>query len=230
MRLSGLGPGPSLFIQRQGQNNGQVDELERNQKNEMHPNEDKNDQTTEAASEATQGETSRLKDPMDDPDVRAEVMDLQTIEDKVIAHEQAHMAAGGEFTGGASYGYSMGPDGKRYITSGEVSISVPSTGEPEDLLHAMDRVRAAALAPADPSSQDQSVAARATSRMASLRTEIARQKAAEIYGGGKTKENGGPEKVAEKADPGNPNSDSVGQPEGSRAQSPEERQHLNIVI
>tara|TARA_Y100000588_G_scaffold275624_1_gene291894 strand:- start:228 stop:827 length:600 start_codon:yes stop_codon:yes gene_type:complete len=169
MRLSGLGPSPSLFIQRRGQNNGQVSDVNKNQENPVE-NEDLN---TDA---------NTKEDPLEDSKVRAQVAELQQVEDKVIAHEQAHMAAGGEFTGGASYGYTVGPDGKRYITSGEVSISIPSGGNPESTLHALERVKAAALAPSDPSGQDQKVAASASAKMMSIRSEIAKQKASEAYG------------------------------------------------
>lgn len=186
MRLSGLGPGPSLFISNSRQNTGQVNEENNIEKNIIQaPNGlegQKNQEHNQDPTIESKGKGAELADPLDDPEVRAQVMELQTVEDKVIAHERAHQAAGGEFTGAASYGYTMGPDGKRYITSGEVSISVPSSGEPEEQLRAMERVRAAALAPADPSGQDQSVAGRATAKMAKIRTEIAKQKATDAYG------------------------------------------------
>ena len=223
MRLSGLGPGPSLFISNSRQNTGQVNEennIEQTkiidgQKSQPHDAETKDNQV---------GQT----DPLDDPEVRAEVMELQTIEDKVIAHERAHQAAGGEFTGAASYGYTMGPDGKRYVTSGEVSISVPSSGEPEDQLRAMERVRAAALAPADPSGQDQSVAGRATAKMSKIRTEIARQKATDAYGtedkatfkdNFKDKKDGNIGEIKEDLDPESPFNKTIG-----------DRMHLNLTI
>jgi len=169
MRLNGLGPSPSLFIQRHGQNNGQVNDTETHEVN--HTQENKQVESSNS-----------LDSPLEDPQVRAQVMELQIIEDKVIAHEQAHKAAGGEFTGAATYGYTVGPDGKRYITSGEVSISVPASDDPEQSLRALERVKAAALAPANPSGQDQSVAASASAKMMRLRSEIARQKAGEAYG------------------------------------------------
>ncbi|WP_430885901.1 putative metalloprotease CJM1_0395 family protein [Fusibacter sp. JL216-2] len=186
MRLSGLGPGPSLFISNSRQNSGQVNEDNNIENNNIEGSNglkgQKNQETNQDPTIESKGQGAELADPLDDPEVRAQVMELQTVEDKVIAHERAHQAAGGEFTGAASYGYTMGPDGKRYITSGEVSISVPSSGEPEEQLRAMERVRAAALAPADPSGQDQSVAGRATAKMAKIRTDIARQKATDAYG------------------------------------------------
>lgn len=178
MRLSGLGPSPSLFNQRRGQTNGQVNETDyNNNRDEANVN-----GLNETPNEEVNPATGKTEDPLEDPKVRAEIAELQLIEDKVIAHEQAHMAAGGEFTGGASYGYTVGPNGKRYITSGEVSISIPGGDDPESTLHALERVKAAALAPANPSGQDQRVAASASAKMMSLRTEIAKQKASEAYG------------------------------------------------
>ncbi len=204
MRLSGLGPSPSLFIQKQRQNHGQVDDLEEKSNNRV---EQENKNSIKSSGEGLVDGSTQSKKPLDDPNVRAQVMELQTIEDKVIAHEQAHQAAGGEFTGGASYGYTTGPDGKRYITSGEVSISIPSTGDPEELYHVMERVRAAALAPADPSGQDQSVAASATARMASLRSDISKQKATQAYGDSQNKSE-----------------------DTQRDQTQKERQHVDVVI
>jgi hypothetical protein len=118
---------------------------------------------------------------LEDPEVRSEIMSLQNAEDKVIAHENAHKSVGGEFAGAASYGYTTGPDGKRYISSGEVSISVPATGEPEALISALERVKQAAMAPAEPSPQDQRVAASASAKIGNLRADIAKQKAMEAY-------------------------------------------------
>lgn len=82
---------------------------------------------------------------------------------EVVAHEQAHQAVGGRFAGSASYQYETGPDGGRYAVSGEVPIRLPSSdAEPNEKLQQADQVIRAALAPAEPSAQDRSVAARAT--------------------------------------------------------------------
>jgi hypothetical protein len=82
---------------------------------------------------------------------------------EVVAHEQAHQAVGGRFAGSASYQYETGPDGGRYAVAGEVPIRLPSAdAEPSEKLQQADQVIRAALAPAEPSAQDRSVAARAT--------------------------------------------------------------------
>ena len=96
---------------------------------------------------------------------------------KVIAHEQAHTSVGGGLTSGASYSYTRGPDGKTYISGGEVSIDTSGAKTPEETIEKMARVRAAALAPADPSPQDRAVASRATVTEAAARLEVARETA-----------------------------------------------------
>ena len=59
------------------------------------------------------------------------VRELQRIEREVVAHEAAHQAAGGALAGAVSYSYTRGPDGRNYITGGEVPIHVPSSSNPE---------------------------------------------------------------------------------------------------
>lgn len=101
-----------------------------------------------------------------------QVQELQMIEREVIAHEQAHMSAGGQYAGNATYSYTEGPDGKRYITGGEVSINAPAGKDAEETARIMAQVKRAALAPANPSSQDIKVASRAAAvEQAALREQ-----------------------------------------------------------
>ena len=93
--------------------------------------------------------------------VQSEVARLKITEQRIRAHEAAHMSAGGAFAGGVTYVYSKGPDGKMYITGGEVPIQAPEGKTPEETIKNMEVVRRAALAPADPSAQDLAVAAAA---------------------------------------------------------------------
>lgn len=111
-----------------------------------------------------------------DAKIAAEVSQLVIIEKKVIAHEQAHKSVGGEFTGAMSYSYTNGPDGKRYITGGEVSISIPSTDDKAQMIRMLERVKNAALAPADPSGQDLKVAASASAKQMAVRADLAKEK------------------------------------------------------
>ncbi|MDR0701249.1 MAG: hypothetical protein LBF61_02385 [Azoarcus sp.] len=102
------------------------------------------------------------------------VEELKATDRAVRAHEAAHMAAGGSLiTSGASYSYETGPDGQRYAVAGEVGISTSKGRTPEETLIRAERIRAAALAPADPSPQDRAVAAAATQMATEAHAEIA---------------------------------------------------------
>ena len=100
---------------------------------------------------------------------------LKARDREVRAHEMAHLAAaGGLATSGASFTYQRGPDGVSYATAGEVKIDVSRGDTPEDTLRRAQIIRAAALAPAEPSGQDRLVAAKATQMEAEARAELAR--------------------------------------------------------
>jgi len=93
-----------------------------------------------------------------------QIQKLKSRDLEVKAHEQAHLSAAGSLAmGGASFTYQTGPNGVRYAVGGEVSISTSSVdGDPAATLRKADAIRRAALAPANPSSQDQVVAGKAT--------------------------------------------------------------------
>ncbi len=93
------------------------------------------------------------------------------------AHESAHQAVGGQYAGSVSYTYQRGPDGAQYAVGGEVSIDVaPVQGDPQATIEKMRVVRAAALAPAEPSGQDRAVAAQAMQLMLQAQAELATEK------------------------------------------------------
>lgn len=107
-----------------------------------------------------------------------EIRDLAARDREVRSHEQAHAAAGGALAGSPSYSYVRGPDGRNYVTGGEVSIdSSPVPGDPQATLAKMEQVRRAALAPAEPSAQDLKVAAQAQAQAAQARGELAKMQA-----------------------------------------------------
>ena len=106
----------------------------------------------------------------------AEIARLKRRDREVRAHEQAHQAAAGQYAGAPSFTYQRGPDGKNYAIGGEVSIDTSAIpGDPEATLRKAQQLQRAALAPAEPSSQDQSVAAEAASMAIKARIELARQ-------------------------------------------------------
>ncbi len=105
------------------------------------------------------------------------IRQLERRDKEVRAHEQAHIAAGGQYVrSGASYQYETGPDGKRYAVGGEVSIDTSEERDPRATIRKMETVRRAALAPAHPSSKDRAVAAEAQIKAAKAAAEIAAMK------------------------------------------------------
>ena len=107
------------------------------------------------------------------PDEKKQVTELKKRDREVKAHEAAHMAAGGGYVrGGATYSYQSGPDGKRYAVGGEVAIDTSPEDDPNATIRKMQTVRSAALAPANPSGQDRSVAAAASAQEAKARQEL----------------------------------------------------------
>lgn len=107
---------------------------------------------------------------------QAEVDRLRDRDVEVRAHEQAHAARGGHHAGAPQYEYEMGPDGQRYAVGGKVSIDTAAVqGDPEATLRKMETVRAAANAPAEPSSQDRAVAAEAARTEQKARAELAEE-------------------------------------------------------
>ena len=108
---------------------------------------------------------------------KSQVAELKARDREVKAHEAAHKSAGGAFVrGGISLSYQRGPDGTNYAVGGEVSIDTSAVpNNPEATLRKAETIRAAALAPADPSSQDVSVAAQATQMAAQARAAILKE-------------------------------------------------------
>ena len=112
------------------------------------------------------------------------VRQLEQTDRKVRAHEQAHLSVGADLVrGGATYGYEVGPDNKRYAVSGEVSIDASPGRTPEETIPKAQHIRATALAPADPSAQDRRVAAAASQMEIDARMELAQQRSDEIQTG-----------------------------------------------
>ena len=104
---------------------------------------------------------------------------LSATDRQVRTHELAHMAAGAGLTGGASFTYQVGPDNQRYAVGGEVSVDTSPAGDPAATIAKAQQIRAAALAPADPSPQDQKVAAMAAQMASAARVQLAAQERAE---------------------------------------------------
>lgn len=105
-----------------------------------------------------------------------QLQQLQQTDRAVRAHEQAHISAsGGLAQGAAQFSYQRGSDGKLYATGGEVRIDTSPGRTPEETISRARQIRAAAMAPSDPSPQDRAVAAKAAAMELEARRQLAQQ-------------------------------------------------------
>ncbi|WP_420413337.1 putative metalloprotease CJM1_0395 family protein [Roseibium sp.] len=111
-----------------------------------------------------------------------QVQELKQRDREVRAHEQAHARVGGAYASAPSYTFQQGPDGKRYAVGGEVQIDTAKERTPEATIRKMRVVISAALAPAEPSGQDLSVAQQARSQLSEAQAELRQQKLEELKG------------------------------------------------
>lgn len=102
------------------------------------------------------------------------IQQLKARDLEVRAHEAAHIAAGaGLVKGGASFSFEIGPDGIQYAIGGEVNIDTSKVaGNPHATIEKAQRIQAAALAPASPSSQDRAVASQAAQMAVEAKAEL----------------------------------------------------------
>lgn len=102
-----------------------------------------------------------------------QLQSLKARDREVRAHEAAHQSVGGQHSGAASYSYERGPDGAQYAVGGEVPIDIAAVANnPQATIDKMRVVQAAALAPAEPSSQDRQVAAKAMQIMLQAQVDL----------------------------------------------------------
>ncbi len=156
----------------------------------------KEQQEQRSGARGASGDTLRLS-----PEAEKAVQKLQQRDREVRAHEQAHIAAGGQHAGGASFTYQNGPDGRQYAIGGSVPIDTsPVPDDPEATEEKARTVRRAALAPANPSAADQAIAAKATAMETKARTDKMKEDAeGEDGGDGDAKSVGGLGEGAEEA-------------------------------
>lgn len=124
-----------------------------------------------------EGSTEATREALKDPTsaLFKELQELKKRDREVRTHEQAHLVAAGQYArGGPFYDFKRGPDGQRYAVSGHVNIDTSEVaGDPEATLRKAEVIRRAALAPAEPSTQDRRVAAKASSMAVEARQELA---------------------------------------------------------
>ena len=139
--------------------------------------------TSKRPEEAVDGEKGKDADGLT-PEQEEQVKELSDRDREVRAHEQAHLAAAGPHArGGPTYTFQTGPDGRNYAIGGEVQIDTsPVDGDPEATIQKAQIVRAAALAPAEPSAQDRRVAAAATKMEQAAAAELKAQRTAAFKG------------------------------------------------
>ena len=108
--------------------------------------------------------------------------ELQARDQEVRQLEQAHQVVGGQYTGAANYTLERGPDGQLYAVDGEVPIDTsPIPDDPRATIDKMRIVRAAALAPAEPSPRDMQVALEATREMLSAQADLRAERQEEVF-------------------------------------------------
>lgn len=107
-----------------------------------------------------------------------EIKRLKKRDAEVRKHEMAHKKAAGSLSSSPPhYEYTIGPDGKRYITGGDVKIEMaPVPNDPEATIQKAQKIKRAALAPQNPSAQDRKVASEADKMERDARIELAKQK------------------------------------------------------
>ncbi|NOU52776.1 catalase [Pseudoalteromonas sp. JBTF-M23] len=134
------------------------------------------DQEGRQQGQQNDGEEQDTRSENEEKAQQQEVQELKARDQEVRLHEQAHARVGGQYAGSPSYEYQRGPDGNNYAVGGEVMIDVAEVpGDPRETIDKMQTVRAAALAPAEPSGADRAIAADATQKLAAAQAELAQQ-------------------------------------------------------
>ena len=142
----------------------QARQAEQSESSEIHERrpvrqDDAHQETDACEDDQPEETTANAQHELSDAESR-QVEDLRQRDQEVRAHEQAHAASGGR---NVRYDYQTGPDGRQYAVGGSADIEISAISNDHDgKISEARKMRAAALAPADPSTQDMAVAARAT--------------------------------------------------------------------
>ena len=156
--------------------NNTISEQKGDQQDEHKEEQKKQGSAQHSAINKTQAdENNSPESDFQNKDVQQErvINELQRRDKEVRSHELAHAAVGGSFTGAPNYSFKTGPDGKKYAVGGEVSVDLSTiAGNPTATIAKMQKVHAAALAPANPSAQDTKVAANAIQIILQAQSEL----------------------------------------------------------
>lgn len=180
------GEGESFHVTLSGQAPKNVtppDEAQQAQDNQQEgQQEGQPDEAKKADESASPDERKQNGEPLSEEE-KQQVDYLKKRDQEVRAHEMAHVSVGGSLVKrGAMYEYESGPDGKRYAVGGDVILDVSEGRTPEETIRKAERVRAAAMAPAEPSAQDYKVASQADQMASEARMELREQQTAERAG------------------------------------------------
>lgn len=130
------------------------------------------EETAQKSGALSEDQTGVSGQPLSDEE-KEQVEKLRQRDQEVRSHEMAHLAVAGQFSsGGIRYELTTGPDGRQYAVGGQVSIRIPDAPTPEEDLSIATQVERAALAPANPSPADRSIAASARQKGAEAMQEI----------------------------------------------------------
>ncbi|WP_321283928.1 putative metalloprotease CJM1_0395 family protein [uncultured Vibrio sp.] len=151
--------------------------LEKSRQSNETPVPAEDETASEPSAESKQADGQSVSPTALTPEEKRMVQELKQRDQEVKTHEMAHLAAAGQYAaGGASYSYQQGPDGRRYAIGGEVPIDVSEEKTPEETIQKMQAIKRAAMAPAEPSNADRSVAANASAMESRARQELQSEK------------------------------------------------------
>ncbi len=126
--------------------------------------------------EQSQQSASERREQEQQQEEAEQLKELKARDAEVRAHEMAHATVGGQYAGSPSYEFQRGPDGRNYAVGGEVPIDISIVpGDPQQTIDKMQQVKAAALAPAEPSGKDREIARDAVQKIAEAKAELATQ-------------------------------------------------------
>jgi hypothetical protein len=124
------------------------------------------------------GGESQESDPASQAEVKrekAEIQELEQTDHRIRTRGQAQATAAGN-PGKVSYRYQVGPDGRLYVVSGEVSFDTSAVpDDPEATLRKAEQIADAAFVPGDSPSADRRAAIMAAMLKAEARRQLARQ-------------------------------------------------------
>lgn len=145
-----------------------------------------NDGSSSDSTGAEQQKSARFDQtkPSGEPLDRREKQELEKLERRdreVRKHERTHQATGGQHVrGGVQFEFKQGPNGERFAVGGSVKLDTSKESEPQRTIQKMRQVRAAALAPAQPSPKDLSVAQSASKKASEARRELSEEQQREL--------------------------------------------------